>query len=137
MNTDPVIRIEHVYKAPPARVWRALTEPEMLARWWVKGDVRPVVGHAFLLDMGKWGMQRCQVVEVEPERRLAYRFATETINTTITWLLAPEGTGTRLTLIQSGFDMDSPLSRSALEGMAPGWPKILAHMEKVLEEEPV
>lgn len=136
MNADPVIRIEHVYKASPARVWRALTDPGMMARWWAKGDVRPIVGHAFLLDMGKWGLQRCQVVEVEPERRLAYRFAMESIDTTITWLLAPEGTGTRLTLVQSGFDMESPLARSALEGMAPGWPKILAHMEKVLEAEP-
>ena len=29
---------------PPALVWRAITDPELQARWWAPGDVRPVVG---------------------------------------------------------------------------------------------
>ncbi len=37
---------------PPAAVWRALTDPASVSRWWVAGDVRPVVGHRFTLDMG-------------------------------------------------------------------------------------
>jgi len=28
---------------PPEAVWRALTDPEMLARWWAPGDVRAEV----------------------------------------------------------------------------------------------
>jgi uncharacterized protein YndB with AHSA1/START domain len=127
------IRLEHVYKQAPAKVWRALTSPEMVARWWAPGDIRAEVGHRFEMDMGQWGMQPCQVLEVEPERRFSYRFAEPTLNTTITWELAPEGGGTRLTLIHKGFDLDSPVGRRAYEGMKPGWPGILARIATVLD----
>jgi uncharacterized protein YndB with AHSA1/START domain len=78
--------------------------------------------------MGPWGKQPCEVLAVEPERLLRYRFATTTLDTIITWQLAPEGSGTRLTLIQEGFDLDSPMGRRAFEGMKPGWPGILAKL---------
>jgi hypothetical protein len=44
----------------------------------------------------------------------------------------PEGSGTRLHLRQEGFDLDSPMGRQALEGMKPGWPKILARLDAAL-----
>jgi hypothetical protein len=34
--------------------------------------------------MGKWGQQLCEVVAVEPERLLRYRFAVGRLDTTIT-----------------------------------------------------
>jgi uncharacterized protein YndB with AHSA1/START domain len=127
-----VIYQEHVYSHAPSKVWKALTDPELHARWWAPGDVRPVVGHRFDLDMGAWGKQQCEVVEVVPEQRLKYRFATNSLDTMITWELVPEGEGTRLKLTHEGFDLDSPMGRQALEGMGKGWPGILAHMAKVL-----
>src|SRR5262245_59426065 len=130
--TEPgVIRLEHEYKQAPAAVWRALTDPELHARWWAAGDVRPIVGHRFELDMGKWGMQPCEVVAVEPERLFRYRFAIGSLDTMITWELTPVGNGTRLTLTHAGFDLDSPLGRSALEGMSPGWPRLLERIATV------
>jgi len=119
------IRLEHVYKQAPDKVWKALTDPALVARWWAAGDVRAEVGHRFDMDMGKWGKQPCEVLAVEPERLFSYRFAEPTLNTIITFRLAPEGTGTRLTLTHEGFDLDSPMGRQALEGMKPGWPGIL------------
>lgn len=127
------IRLERVYTQAPSKVWRALTEPELVARWWAPGDIRAEVGHRFNMDMGKWGQQPCEVLVVEPERRFSYRFAEPTLNTIITWELAPEGSGTRLTLIHEGFDLDSPLGRSAYEGMKPGWPGILERIATVLD----
>lgn len=132
MSTPARIELEHVYAQSPAAVWRALTDPELLARWWVPGDVRPVVGHAFTLDMGAFGKQACVVLEVEPERLFRYRFATGVLDTTITWRLAPEGAGTRLTLVHEGFDLDSPLSKTAFEGMGKGWPKKLGDIAGLL-----
>jgi uncharacterized protein YndB with AHSA1/START domain len=96
--------------------------------------VRPIVGHRFELDMGKWGKQPCEVLEVEPHRRLRYRFAAGTLDTIITWQLVPEGPGTRLELTQEGFDLDSPMSRQAFEGMKPGWPRVLERLESLLGE---
>lgn len=117
---------------PPAAVWRALTDPELHARWWAAGDVKPLVGHRFTLDMGAFGSQPCEVTAVEEERLLAYRFAEGTLDTTITWRLEPEGTGTRLFLAHSGFDLDSPMGRQAFEGMGRGWPHVLERMEAAL-----
>jgi uncharacterized protein YndB with AHSA1/START domain len=134
MKEKGTIRLEHVYSQPPARVWRALTEPSLVARWWAQGDVRAEVGHRFDMDMGPWGMQPCEVLAVEPERLLRYRFAEPTLNTIISWELTPEGGGTRLTLTHEGFDLDSPLGQRAFAGMKPGWPGILAKIATILHE---
>jgi uncharacterized protein YndB with AHSA1/START domain len=121
-----------VYPQEPVKVWRALTDPELVARWWAKGDIRAEVGHRFEMDMGPWGKQPCRVLEVEPLKRFSYRFAEPTLDTIITWELRPEGTGTHLTLIHAGFDLDSPVARRAYEGMKPGWPGILEAIGKTL-----
>lgn len=132
MKTPNAIEVEHVYAHAPAAVWKVLTDPALHAQWWAAGDVRAVVGHRFDLDMGKWGKQPCEVLEVEPERLLRYRFASGVLDTIITWKLAPEGAGTRLTLIHEGFNLDTPLGRQAYEGMKPGWPGVLKAMDRVL-----
>lgn len=126
--------MDHFYAHPPAKVWQVLTDPELLASWWASGEIRPVVGHRFELDMGKWGKQPCRVLEVEHERLLKYSFAEGSLDTTITWELFPEGEGTRLRLRHEGFNLDTPLGRTALEGMKPGWPKVLERLEAILEE---
>jgi uncharacterized protein YndB with AHSA1/START domain len=132
MTKDAVIELDHFYPHPPAAIWKALTDPALHARWWAAGDVRAVVGHRFELDMGKWGKQACEVIEVEPERLLKYRFATGSLDTTIAWRLTPEPGGTRLTLTHAGFDLDSPMSRQAFDGMKSGWPSILSRIGAVL-----
>ncbi|NOK33994.1 SRPBCC domain-containing protein [Corallococcus exercitus] len=132
MNPPAIIQLDHVYAHPPAAVWKALTDPALHAKWWAAGDVRPVVGHRFTLDMGPWGQQPCEVLVVEPERLLKYSFATGTLDTTLTWRLTPEGTGTRLTLTHEGFNLDSPMGRRAFEGMKPGWPGLLARLGTAL-----
>lgn len=134
MNKTEVIQVEHVYSHPPAAVWKALTDPALHALWWAAGDVRPVVGHTFELDMGQWGKQPCEVLEVEKERLLKYRFAAGSLDTIITWQLVPEKAGTRLKLTHEGFDLDSPMGRQAFEGMKPGWPQVLAKIETVLAD---
>lgn len=131
--TEPgLIQLTEYIDHPPARVWQALTDPTLHAQWWAAGDVKAVVGHRFTLDMGAWGQQPCEVIAVEPERLLSYSFAPGTLNTTITWRLEPEGTGTRLLFQQAGFDLDSPLGKSAYQGMGGGWPSILKRIGAAL-----
>lgn len=127
------IQWEQFIEHPPARVWLALTDPLLHAQWWAAGDVRPVVGHRFTLDMGPaFGPQPCEVLAVENERLFSYAFAPGTLNTTITWQLQPERGGTRLFLEQAGFDLDSPMGKMAFNGMGAGWPNILARIGPVL-----
>ncbi len=132
MSSPGIIRMEKLYPHPPSAVWRALTDPELHARWWAAGDVRPIVGHRFTLDMGPFGRQPCEVLAVEHERLLQYRFAAGSLDTIITWRLAAEGTGTRLSLTHEGFNLDSPMGRAAFEGMKPGWPAVLERLGAVL-----
>ncbi len=135
MTTEhPALTREKFLPHPPAAVWRALTDPDLHARWWAAGDVKPVVGHRFTLDMGPFGSQPCEVTAVEDERLLAYRFAEGTLDTTVTWTLTPQDGGTLLVLTHAGFDLDSPMGRQAYEGMGNGWPHVLDRLAGLLDE---
>ena len=135
MNDDSTIRLVRDLPAAPAKVWAALTQPDLHARWWAAGDVQPVVGHRFSLDMGSRGQQPCEVLAVEPQRLFRYTFAPEMLGTTITWRLASEGTGTRLELEHAGFDLATPMGQTAFQGMGAGWPRVLDRLEALLAEE--
>jgi uncharacterized protein YndB with AHSA1/START domain len=132
--TPSTIECDQYLAQPPAVVWKALTDPELLARWWVAGDIKPVVGHRFTLDMGAWGSQPGEVTAVDPERLLAYTFAEGSQDTTITWRLVAEGAGTRLFLQHSGFDLESPMGKQAYERMGGGWPAILRRIDRALAD---
>jgi uncharacterized protein YndB with AHSA1/START domain len=127
------IRLSQFIDHAPAKVWQALTDPTIHAKWWAAGDVRAAVGHRFALDMGPWGKQPCEVTAVEPERLFQYRFAVGTLNTTITWRLEPQGSGTVLHLEQAGFDLESAPGKTAFEGMGKGWPKLLLRIAPAID----
>ncbi|EGD57112.1 SRPBCC family protein [Gordonia neofelifaecis] len=112
------IEVDQFVAAPPETVWRLLTEPELVAQWWAPGDVAAVVGHEFTLDMPGFGEQPCRVLEVDRPTRFVYTF---TEAWTLDWLLAAEGTGTRLFLRHSGFDLDDKRMNDAFTRMGPGW----------------
>lgn len=133
MADRKTIELSRLIDHPPAKVWRALTDPSIHAKWWAAGDVKAVVGHRFTLDMGPWGQQPCEVTAVEPERLLQYSFAPGTLDTTITWRLEPVGAGTRLHLEHAGFDPDSPIAKAAFEGMSRGWPAVLEKIGPAIE----
>lgn len=129
------IHVDQFLAQPPAKVWRMLTEPDRLARWWAAGDIQPEVGHRFTLDMGGWGQSHCTVTEVRPEHLLRYTFGEGTMDWTLTWRLEAEGTGTRLFLEHSGFDLDDPRHQKAFTNMSRGWPgMVLPRLARELEE---
>jgi uncharacterized protein YndB with AHSA1/START domain len=47
---DREIRIERIFDAPRDRVWRALTEPALIAQWWGRG--RKVVVERMQVERG-------------------------------------------------------------------------------------
>lgn len=116
-TTTTRINVDQFIARPPRRVWQALTDPALLVSWWAPGDIAPVVGHRFTLEMPGWGNVACEVLEVVEPERLVYTFA----DWTLTWRLVAEGTGTRLLLEHSGFDLDNPQHRFAFDNMGPGW----------------
>jgi uncharacterized protein YndB with AHSA1/START domain len=131
------VQITESLPHPPERVWRALTDPAELARWWAQGDIRALLGHRFTLDMGPpWGQQRCEVLAVQAQRLLSYSFAPSTLQTAVTWTLLADGQGTRLSLEHAGFDMASSEGQEAYQGMGARWPHVLARLEQMLAAHP-
>ncbi|WAC93954.1 SRPBCC family protein [Mycobacterium sp. Aquia_213] len=122
-TTSPAtIRVEQFVAAPPEKVWRLLTEPDLLRLWWADGQVAAVVGHQFTLDMPGYGKQPCKVLEVDAPRRFVYTF---TSAWTLRWRLEPEGTGTRVFLEHSGFDLNDTRMAAAFDRMGPGWRDVI------------
>ncbi|MDT3445698.1 MULTISPECIES: SRPBCC domain-containing protein [unclassified Pseudofrankia] len=130
-STTATITVDQFIAAPPSKVWRSLTDPDLHARWWVPGDIAPIVGHRFHLQMPGWGPVACEVLEVEPARKLVYTF---NATWTLTWRLVAEGTGTRLLLEHSGFNLDDKRDRDAYERMSGGWRDILPRLTAALAD---
>ena len=115
---------------PPPKVWRALTQPELLARWLMSTDLRPAVGQSFTFtsEPTPWwdGIVHCEVLEVEPEKQLRYTWRSgpesSPLDTVVTWTLMATGTGTRLRLEHSGF---VPSNKFAYESAATGWARMV------------
>ncbi|MEQ8751505.1 MAG: SRPBCC domain-containing protein, partial [Amphiplicatus sp.] len=64
--------VEREFAHPPEKLWRALTQPHLIAEWLMKNDFKPAVGHRFNLT-GEWGgVLDSEVLEVEPNRTLSY-----------------------------------------------------------------
>jgi uncharacterized protein YndB with AHSA1/START domain len=113
----------------PEKIWRALTQPHLIAEWLMKSDFQPVIGHRFDLR-ADWGTVDCRVTEVELHRRLAYTWEAMGLESVVTWTLTPSGTGTVLRMEQIGFRPDQ---QQAYQGATFGWPRFFAAMEQLLQ----
>jgi len=112
----------------PDKVWRALTQPQLLEEWLMKSDFKPVVGHRFRFR-ADWGAVDCRVLAVEPGKTLSYTWAAYGLETVVTWTLTPASGGTDLRMEQSGFRPDQP---QYYEGAKGGWQRFLAALEQLL-----
>ncbi|AWT44641.1 MULTISPECIES: SRPBCC family protein [Streptomyces] len=127
------IRVDQFFPHPPAKVWRALTDPELLAQWQMPGSeyFRLEVGHRYrMTSVPRPNSRFSGVVEVEvlaydTPRTLSLRWAdadpANPADWTITWTLEQEGRGTRLFLVHEGFDPDDPAQLMARRIMGGGW----------------
>jgi uncharacterized protein YndB with AHSA1/START domain len=124
--------VEREFPYPPEKVWRALTQGELIADWLMKNDFAPVVGHRFAFS-ADWGAVECEVREVEPQETLSYSWAAYGLQSIVTWTLTPTRTGTLLRMEQSGF---GPGQGQAYMGAKAAWPGFLSALERVLEARP-
>jgi uncharacterized protein YndB with AHSA1/START domain len=84
--------IEREIPHPPEKIWRALTEPHLIAEWLMKNDFEPVANHKFNLR-GDWGGVDCQVLKIDPPRTLSYSWAANGLESVVTWSLTPTSKG--------------------------------------------
>ena len=130
MTQTRSVIVERQLPWPPEKVWRALTQPHLIAEWLMRNDFQPVMDHAFQLH-GDWGSVNCRVTEIEPPRVLAYTWEAFGLETVVTWTLSPDGAGTHLRLEQAGF-LSEPAHDRFFQGAQQGWAGFLAKLEQVL-----
>ena len=120
--------VERELPFPPEKIWRALTQQQLIEEWLMKNDFKPVVGHGFNLR-ADWGAVECRVMAVEPNKTLSYTWGAYGLESVVTWTLTATGAGTHLRMEQSGFRPDQ---QQAYHGAKAGWPRFFANLEQVL-----
>lgn len=153
-STDPASttdRIEKqvILKAPRSRVWRALADAGEFGRWFgcrfegpfrkgesVGGTIVDPPGYEHL----EWDVL---VEEIEPERRFSFRWHpggdpdadfSKGPRTLVTFTLEDVPEGTRLTLVESGFDALPPERRARAFGdNEQGWTEQMQRIARYVE----
>ncbi|MGE0034398.1 MAG: SRPBCC domain-containing protein [Xanthobacteraceae bacterium] len=137
----PSLTLKRRFKAPPARVYRAWTEPEQVKRWFGPGGVEVLLAEFDTRPGGRYrilgrspdgsnhdvsGTFR----EVIPDEKLVYTWAwrsTPERESLVTVKFKPDGGGTLLTLTHEHF-FDEP----ARDRHNAGWTGALDKLERYL-----
>jgi uncharacterized protein YndB with AHSA1/START domain len=124
--------VEREFPHPPEKLWRALTQPHLIAEWLMRNDFEPVLGREFKLhvESPRWsGVIDCKVLIVEPNHKLAYNWNSQGLETVVTFTLTPTKNGVQLRMEQSGF---APDRQQNYQGAKFGWQKFFGNLEQVL-----
>lgn len=126
---------------PPATVWAALTTAEGLGTWF---------GNEAAIELRPGGMAwmrwtdgpttHMRVERVEEPTVFAFTWQIfglpddDPRRTYVEFTLEPTGTGTRLTVVESGFaQLPEDVRRKAIDGNTEGWAKELAELAGFLD----
>jgi uncharacterized protein YndB with AHSA1/START domain len=141
-TTEHTLEVRQVVKASPARVYRAWTEPELLAQWFApspefstvvhEADAR--VGGSYRIEMkppqGPVHTAVGQYQELDPPRRLVFTWRWEEQpprHTVVTVDLKPHAEGTEVTLTHTLFT-----SAEDRDHHQKGWEGCLQHLAGVM-----
>ena len=107
----------------PEKVWRALTDPVLLAEWLLPVfDFKLEPGAAFTFKTRPYpgwdGIVNCRILEIDEFKKLSYAWVVGDMDNVVTFTLTPTASGTRLSLVQSGFKPDQ---KKNFGGARYGW----------------
>jgi uncharacterized protein YndB with AHSA1/START domain len=140
------IEREILIDAPPEVVWSVITEPEHVGGWFSDSaviDLRPDGEAEFTWDGD--GTAHARIERVEPSRLLSYRWMRwsrehptgaalrEGNSTLVEFSLTAEGDGTRLRVVESGFQRlegDEEGIATYADENREGWPKELDELRE-------
>jgi uncharacterized protein YndB with AHSA1/START domain len=140
--------------APADKVFKALTDPQQLIRWW--GDQEACRATVWDMDSrrgGKWRFEATdptgkvkvngvsqfkangEILEVDPPRLLVYTWIANwhdqpARRTVVRWELTPSGSGTKVKVTHSGLAEETV----ARKDYAGGWPGVVELLKKFVEQ---
>src|SRR5690606_31637289 len=131
--SNHVLVIERVFEAPIGKVWRALTNKDLMKQWYFDlEEFKAVIGFKFAFmggdPNGKQFKHLCEITAVIPESKLTYSWKYEgyTGISYVTFELFHENEKTRFKLTHSGigsFPLDIP--ELATHNFEAGWDYII------------
>jgi uncharacterized protein YndB with AHSA1/START domain len=148
-DQDAVVSEIHI-AAPPERVFKALTDPNELKRWFtnpscpVKSwemDARAGGRYGYATEKGTVVVNNVsefechgEILEYVPPRMLAYTWIANwhgdtTRRTVVTWELTPKAGGTHVKVTHSGLAQE-PVARKDYSG---GWTGVVEKLKKFVE----
>lgn len=135
MNNEPII-IERTYNAPVEKVWSALTDRDVMKKWYFDvPEFRAETGTEFTFtggpDESRQYKHLCRVTQAIPNKVIAYtwRYKGYPGDSEVTFELFPEGELTRLKLTHTGlesFGTENP--DLAKHNFVAGWTEIVNTM---------
>ncbi|NUK82905.1 SRPBCC family protein [Streptomyces lunaelactis] len=147
MSEDRIER-DITIAAPVERVWAVLTEPEHVGSWFGQGKPTPVdlrPGGTMHFDHGEYGQFPTTIVKVDPPHHFSYRWASahpgeqavEGNSTLVEFTLTPDGEGTHLRVVETGFaDLVIPEDRvgtAGYESHSSGWTEQMGNIKQYAE----
>jgi uncharacterized protein YndB with AHSA1/START domain len=142
MNNTFIAKATITINAPAARVWDALTQPELIKQYLFDTQVTTDwrVGSPIVYEgtwEGKAYRDRGQVLQVEPGKLLVSTFWSSLSGVpdvpenyqTVRYELSPEGSGTRLTVTQDNNPTQEDANHSAQN-----WSMVLDGIKSLLED---
>lgn len=122
-------------------VWEYLTNPELLEKWLMPSDFKPVLNHEFsfrtnpLPQFNCDGIFHCKVLEITPMKKLIYTWnagsggGTFNLKSVVEWTLIKKESGTELQLIHRGFtDENLAIYTAMIDGWGKNIQKIINHL---------
>jgi uncharacterized protein YndB with AHSA1/START domain len=128
------IEREIVIAAPPERVYAIVTQPEHMGAWF--GDAGAErAGDVITMRWDEYGSAELRVVKEDPPHAFAYRWdsTAKVGDTLVEFTLTPEGDGTRLKVVESGWESlaTTPDEQESLrQGNVRGWQQELGDLER-------
>jgi uncharacterized protein YndB with AHSA1/START domain len=129
------IAFERIYPHPLRKVWRALTDRELLGQWLMETDFVPERGASFQMwcQYGEGGTDRylCELIEFEPPRRMVWSWVLDerqndgAMHVEFTLKEVPEGTHLR---VRHFGDRDQEI----IDAFQGGWPVKLDQLEEAM-----
>ncbi len=139
--TKPSLTIKRRFKAPPAKVYAAWTDPEKMSRWMGPADVQTVIAECDVRVGGRYAVKMvtssgeehdvCGVYrEIVPNEKLVFTWAwltTPERESLVTVTFKDDNGGTLMTLLhEQFFDEDARDRHNA------GWTGTMERLEKYL-----
>jgi uncharacterized protein YndB with AHSA1/START domain len=136
------IEREIVIAAPPERVYEIVTQPEHMGAWF--GDAGAErAGDTIRMRWAEHGEAELRVVQEDPPHAFAYRWDANDPgigDTLVEFTFTPEGEGTRLKVVESGWtQLNTSAERQAelRDGNTGGWKHELGDLERYAQSIPV